>query len=242
MQTGVKSRGCENSTAHESPIQSWKRILPSVVSASKSGAVSPICRAICRPPGLTSRAGCSGSAGRGCRGRTGASAPSAGRTSPPRRPARTRSSPSSMRKFTYTLVWWGSSADQKSRTHSRSSSKPSAVSVVRVDVEGVARAAAVERGVVLAHPRDRPAHLPDREGRQRRVDAQRVVDRDVDHLVASARPRRRSGSSTTGRAGTRDRTSPGGRGTASARTGRAPVSRTALSGRTTSSPSSTGPA
>ena len=38
MQTGVKSFGCENSTAHESPIQSWKRIRPSVVSASKSGA------------------------------------------------------------------------------------------------------------------------------------------------------------------------------------------------------------
>src|SRR6266581_1716378 len=46
VQTGVKSLGCENRTAHESPIQSWKRIGPSVVSASKSGAVSPICRAI----------------------------------------------------------------------------------------------------------------------------------------------------------------------------------------------------
>src|SRR5919197_1554877 len=42
VQTGVKSFGCENSTAHASPIQSWKRILPSVVSTSKSGAVSPI--------------------------------------------------------------------------------------------------------------------------------------------------------------------------------------------------------
>src|SRR3954467_11416487 len=41
VQTGVKSLGCENSTAHESPIHSWKRILPSVLSASKSGAVSP---------------------------------------------------------------------------------------------------------------------------------------------------------------------------------------------------------
>ena len=29
-------------------------------------------------------------------------------------------------------MWWGSSADQKSRTHSRSSSKPSAVSVMPV--------------------------------------------------------------------------------------------------------------
>ncbi len=46
MQIGVKSFGCENSTAHESPIQSWKLILPSVVSASKSGAVSPMCNAI----------------------------------------------------------------------------------------------------------------------------------------------------------------------------------------------------
>src|SRR5262245_40381571 len=46
VQTGVKSLGCENSTAHLSPIQSWKRILPSVVSASKSGAVSLIARAI----------------------------------------------------------------------------------------------------------------------------------------------------------------------------------------------------
>ena len=32
--------GCENSTAHESPIQSWNLMRPSVVSASKSGAVS----------------------------------------------------------------------------------------------------------------------------------------------------------------------------------------------------------
>ena len=41
VHTGVKSFGCENSTAQESPIQSWNRIFPSVVSASKSGAVSP---------------------------------------------------------------------------------------------------------------------------------------------------------------------------------------------------------
>ena len=46
MQTGVKSFGCENSTAHESPIQSWKSISPSVVWAWKSGAVSPICKAM----------------------------------------------------------------------------------------------------------------------------------------------------------------------------------------------------
>ena len=41
VQTGVKSLGCEKSTAHESPIQSWKRMRPSVVSASKSGASLP---------------------------------------------------------------------------------------------------------------------------------------------------------------------------------------------------------
>src|SRR5579864_8803800 len=41
VQIGVKSFGCENSTAHESPIQSWNLIGPSVVSASKSGATSP---------------------------------------------------------------------------------------------------------------------------------------------------------------------------------------------------------
>ncbi len=40
VQTGVKSFGWLNSTAQPSPIQSWKRIRPSVVSASKSGAVS----------------------------------------------------------------------------------------------------------------------------------------------------------------------------------------------------------
>src|SRR5213075_1207236 len=32
--------------AHESPIQSWNRMRPSVVSASKSGAVLPICRGV----------------------------------------------------------------------------------------------------------------------------------------------------------------------------------------------------
>src|ERR1700730_5217981 len=42
--TGVKSFGCEKSTAQELPIQSWKRIFPSVVCASKSGAVSLIAR------------------------------------------------------------------------------------------------------------------------------------------------------------------------------------------------------
>ena len=37
-----------------------------------------------------------------------------------------------MRKLTYTPVWCGSRADQKARTHSRSSSKPSADSVMPV--------------------------------------------------------------------------------------------------------------
>jgi hypothetical protein len=46
VQTGVKSFGCENSTAQESPIQSWNLMWPSVVSASKSGATSPSCSAM----------------------------------------------------------------------------------------------------------------------------------------------------------------------------------------------------
>jgi hypothetical protein len=46
VQTGVKSLGWEKRTAHESPIQSWKLIGPSVVSAWKSGAVSPIVKLI----------------------------------------------------------------------------------------------------------------------------------------------------------------------------------------------------
>src|ERR1043165_5241455 len=46
VHTGVKSFGCENSTAHLSPIQSWNLMRPSVVSASKSGAVSPNARAM----------------------------------------------------------------------------------------------------------------------------------------------------------------------------------------------------
>src|SRR3954454_17692690 len=46
VQTGVKSFGCENKSAQLLPIQSWNLILPSVVSASKSGATAPIGRAI----------------------------------------------------------------------------------------------------------------------------------------------------------------------------------------------------
>src|SRR5436189_4757230 len=42
VHTGVKSFGCENRIAHLSPIQSWKRMGPSVVSAVKSGASSPM--------------------------------------------------------------------------------------------------------------------------------------------------------------------------------------------------------
>src|SRR5918993_342923 len=39
-QTGVNSFGCENRNAQLSPIHSWKVILPWVVSAVKSGAIS----------------------------------------------------------------------------------------------------------------------------------------------------------------------------------------------------------
>src|ERR1700688_1654954 len=49
VQTGVKSFGCENRSAQLLPIQSWNLILPSVVSASKSGAAAPICRAMLQP-------------------------------------------------------------------------------------------------------------------------------------------------------------------------------------------------
>ena len=40
VQTGVKSLGCEKRTAQLLPIQSWKWMVPWVVSAVKSGAVS----------------------------------------------------------------------------------------------------------------------------------------------------------------------------------------------------------
>src|SRR3974390_2888677 len=46
VHTGVKSLGCENSMPQELPSHSWKRIFPSVVSTSKSGAVSPIANVI----------------------------------------------------------------------------------------------------------------------------------------------------------------------------------------------------
>src|SRR5436305_13061393 len=49
VHTGVKSRGWEKSTPQESPSHSWNLIFPSVVSASKSGAVSPSCSAMWSP-------------------------------------------------------------------------------------------------------------------------------------------------------------------------------------------------
>src|SRR4029077_20625017 len=49
VQTGVKSLGCENSIAQPLPIQSWNLTLPSVVSASKSGATAPIGSAMVLP-------------------------------------------------------------------------------------------------------------------------------------------------------------------------------------------------
>src|SRR5690349_15373021 len=42
VQTGVKSLGCENRQAQESPIHSWNLIVPCVVLAVKSGATSLI--------------------------------------------------------------------------------------------------------------------------------------------------------------------------------------------------------
>ncbi|MDT4870345.1 hypothetical protein FQZ97_1054180 [compost metagenome] len=41
VHTGVKSAGCENSTAQLPPSHSWKRMRPSLESCSKSGAMSP---------------------------------------------------------------------------------------------------------------------------------------------------------------------------------------------------------
>ena len=41
VQTGVKSAGWEKRMPHESPSYSWRLSEPSVVSAVKSGAVSP---------------------------------------------------------------------------------------------------------------------------------------------------------------------------------------------------------
>src|SRR5581483_5496764 len=49
VQTGVKSLGWENNSAQLSPIQSWNLILPSVVSAAKSGATEPVWRGMLQP-------------------------------------------------------------------------------------------------------------------------------------------------------------------------------------------------
>ena len=49
VHTGVKSLGCEKSTAQLSPFHSWKLTVPWVVSAVKSGAVSPMRTAMCEP-------------------------------------------------------------------------------------------------------------------------------------------------------------------------------------------------
>ena len=47
VHTGVKSFGWENSTPQLSPRYSWKLMVPSVVSAVKSGASSPRRIAMC---------------------------------------------------------------------------------------------------------------------------------------------------------------------------------------------------
>src|ERR1019366_9031744 len=49
VQTGVYSLGCENSTPQEFPSHECKLIFPTVVSASKSGAMSPSCSAMNGP-------------------------------------------------------------------------------------------------------------------------------------------------------------------------------------------------
>src|SRR5581483_4487513 len=52
VHTGVKSLGCENRTHQLFPIHSWNRMVPSVVSAVKSGAVSPRRMAMMAPPSV----------------------------------------------------------------------------------------------------------------------------------------------------------------------------------------------
>ena len=51
VHTGVKSFGCEKRTAQLSPFHSWKLMVPSVLSALKSGASSPRRMAMVSPPG-----------------------------------------------------------------------------------------------------------------------------------------------------------------------------------------------
>ena len=49
VHTGVKSAGWLKKTAHDPFFQSWNEISPSVVSAVKSGAVSPRCKLMSDP-------------------------------------------------------------------------------------------------------------------------------------------------------------------------------------------------
>src|SRR5829696_2169577 len=52
------------------------------------------------------------------------------------------------------------------------------------DVKSMPGAASAEGCLLLAHACDGPSELPDHKGRQRGVDSQRVIDRDVDNLVS----------------------------------------------------------
>ena len=58
VHTGVKSLGWENRIPHESPSHSWKLIVPSVVSAVKSGAISPKRTAMSPPAFVVRWPGC----------------------------------------------------------------------------------------------------------------------------------------------------------------------------------------
>src|SRR5215203_3043701 len=51
------------------------------------------------------------------------------------------------------------------------------------DVERMPCAASAEGRLVLAHARDRPSTLPERQSSKRGVDQQRVIDSDVDDFV-----------------------------------------------------------
>src|SRR5215210_6338014 len=55
------------------------------------------------------------------------------------------------------------------------------------DVERMPGAASAESCLLLSHACDSPSELPDHKGRQRGVDLQRVIDRDVDNLVGELR-------------------------------------------------------
>src|SRR5215212_449336 len=51
------------------------------------------------------------------------------------------------------------------------------------DVERMPGAASTEGCLLLSHARERPSKLPDHESTERGIDPQRVIDRDLDHLV-----------------------------------------------------------